>query len=97
MAQKITKVIMLIYPVKNISFIISKVTTGTLLMALQEVRNHQRSTGSISGKCLCKICRTKTMLKPLSCCQSQILQRYFFCIYYKFIFYRIMFRSIILN
>lgn len=44
MAQKITKVIMLIYPVKNISFIISKVTTGTLLMALQEVRNHQRST-----------------------------------------------------
>lgn len=41
MAQKITNVIMLIYPVKNISFIISKVTTGTLLMALQEVRNHQ--------------------------------------------------------
>lgn len=94
MAQKITNVIMLIYPVKNISFIISKVTTGTLLMALQEVRNHQRSTGSISGKCLCKICRTKTTLKPLSRCQSQTLQRYFFCIYYKLILYRIMFRAL---
>lgn len=96
MAQKITKVIM---DLSCKIFIIPKVMTGTLLMALQEVKGQRDQflgTTNVCAKFDGNI--TKTILKPLSCCQSQILKITFFCYFsYIFVFYRIKFRRIILN
>lgn len=63
---------------KNISFIISKVTTGTLLMALQEVRNHQRSTARFVVQ------KQRWSLQAVA--RVKHCNATFFCIYYKLFF-----------